>query len=231
MSMEGRKRILLVDDDQDVLELLHYNLSNQGYKVKCIYDSETAIDEASRFSPDLIVLDIMMPNINGIELCRKMRKIKGMENLPLFFLTAKTESSLVEVALECGGDDLIHKMMGLRSLITRINAVLKDGWVIRKRMAKLTIGILVLDRRTSMVQMGNRQVQLSVNEFELLYLLAQNPTRKINAESIRTHIWGSDIFHVAAPVDDLAERITRKLGMKWIIETDSNQFRLNSKLI
>jgi two-component system alkaline phosphatase synthesis response regulator PhoP len=109
--------------------------------------------------------------------------------------------------------------------------VLKGGWVIKKRMERLTIGILVLDRKTSSVQVGKRHVQLSINEFELLYLLVQNPTKTITSQSIKNHIWGSDIFHVASPIDDLTERISKKLGIKWITETEENHYRLNSKLI
>ena len=229
--MDRKKRILLVDDDQDVLELLEYNLATQGYRVKCVLDASQVVSEACKFSPDLVVLDIMMPQANGIEVCRLLRGVLRFQNVPLFFLTAKTESSLIQVALESGGDDLIHKMMGLRSLITKINSVLKEGWVIRKRMETLTLGVLVLDRRTSSVQVGKRNVPLSINEFELLYLLAQNPTKTITSQSIKNHIWGSDIFHVASPIDDLTERISKKLGMKWITETEENQYRLNAKLI
>ena len=229
--MDRRKRILLVDDDQDVLELLEYNLLTNGYNVRCLVDSTQVVEEACEFSPDLVVLDIMMPQANGIEVCRLLRSVKRFQNVPLFFLTAKTESSLVQVALESGWDDLIHKMMWLRSLITKINSVLKEGWIIRKRMETLTLGNMVLDRRTSSVQVGKRQVQLSINEFELLFLLAQNPTKTITSQSIKNHIWGSDIFHVASPIDDLTERISKKLGIKWITETEENRYRLNSKLI
>ena len=229
--MDRRKRILLVDDDQDVLELLEYNLATHGYRVKCVIDSTEVLSEACKFSPDLVVLDIMMPQANGIEVCRCLRSVNRFQNIPLFFLTAKTESSLIQIALESGGDDVIHKMMGLRSLITKINSVLKEGWVIKKRMERLTLGILVLDRKTSSVQVGKRHVQLSLNEFELLYLLAQNPTKTITAQSIKNHIWGSDIFHVASPIDDFTERISKKLGINWITETDENHYRLNSKLI
>lgn len=213
-----------MDDDQDVLELLEYNLATHGYRVKSVEDATQVLSEACKFSPDLVVLDIMMPQTNGIEVCRLLRSVNRFQNLPLFFLTAKTESSIVEVALESGGDDLIHKMMGLRSLIMKINSVLKDGWVIKKRMEQLTIGILVLDRKTSSVQVGKKNVQLSINEFELLFLLAQNPTKTITSQSIKNHIWGSDIFHVASPIDDLTDRISKKLGMKWITEIDENHY-------
>jgi two-component system alkaline phosphatase synthesis response regulator PhoP len=229
--MDSKNRILLVDDDPDVLELLEYNLAINGYQVRCVDDATQVFNEACKFSPDLFVLDIMMPQSNGIEICRLLRREVRFQDVPLFFLTAKTESALVKVALESGGDDLIHKMMGLPSLIMKINSVLKEGWVIRKRMEGLTLGILVLDRRTSSVKIGKRHVQLSVNEFELLFLLVQNPTKIISPQAIKNHIWGSDIFHVASPIDDLVERISKKLGMKWITETKENHYRLNSKLI
>ena len=229
--MDRKKRILIADDDQDVLELLEYNLTTQGYRVMCIADATRVIDEASEFDPDLFVLDIMMPEINGIELCRMLRELNHFKDVPVFFLTAKTESSLVQIAIESGGDDLIHKMMGLRSLIMKINSVLREGWVIRKRMDKLAFGALILDRKTTSVQLGNKYIQLSVNEFELLFLLAQNPTKTITSQSIRNHIWGSDIFHVASPIDDLMERISKKLGIKWITEIKENHYRLNSKMI
>jgi two-component system, OmpR family, alkaline phosphatase synthesis response regulator PhoP len=230
-KMDRRKRILLVDDDQDVLELLEYNLINHGYRVKCVPEATVVLDEACKFSPDLVVLDIMMPHANGIEVCRLLRGLDRFQSVPVFFLTAKTESSLFQLALESGGDDLIHKMMGLRSLITKIDSVLKEGWVIRKRMERLSLGMLVLDRKTSSVEVGKRHVQLSINEFELLYLLVQNPTKTITSQSIKNHIWGSDIFHVASPIDDLTERISKKLGIKWITETEENHYRLNAKVL
>jgi two-component system, OmpR family, alkaline phosphatase synthesis response regulator PhoP len=229
--MARKKRILLVDDDQDVLELLDYNLTMQGYKVKCVDDPSLAIKKAGKFDPDLIVLDIMMRPTNGLELCRHIRKVDSLKNTPLFFLTAKNEASIVQIALDNGGDDLIFKTMGLRSLIMKINSVLVEGLVIKKRIADLAVGNLVLHREDCTVSTGKRSVQLSANEFELLFFLAQNPTKVITSQNIKNTIWGPDINQLAAPVGDFIGRISEKLKVNWIKEVKENHYRLNSRLV
>jgi two-component system alkaline phosphatase synthesis response regulator PhoP len=229
--MARRKRILLVDDDQDVLELLEYNLTMQGYKVACVDDPSEATKTAYKFDPDLIVLDILMRPTNGLEVCRQFRRIDNLKNTPLFFLTAKNEASIVQIALDCGGDDLIFKTMGLRSLIMKINSVLLEGLVIKKRITNLMVGNLVLHRKDCTVSTGKRSVQLSANEFELLFFLAQNPTKVVTSQNIKNTIWGPDINQLASPIGDFIGRISEKLKANWIKEVKENHYRLNSRLV
>src|SRR5688572_27533888 len=113
-------KILLVDDDYDILDLLKYNLEKEGYKVKTLHDSTGAVHVAKKFSPDLIILDIMMPHPNGIEICKELRGIKRFEDTYIFFLTAKSESYYQQAALDTGGDDFIEKLIGLRALTNKV---------------------------------------------------------------------------------------------------------------
>ena len=142
MSDKKPFRILIIDDDRDILELLEYNLEKEGFKVKSLDESYYAIKTAKEFGPDLIILDIMMPHPNGIEICRELRGMKRFEETYIFFLTAKSESYYQQAALDTGGDDYIEKIMGLRALTFKVSTVLKRNFVIRKSAVELTIGNL-----------------------------------------------------------------------------------------
>jgi two-component system alkaline phosphatase synthesis response regulator PhoP len=231
MGAMSKNKVLVIDDDEDVLDLLQYNLNSRGYKVKCVSDSSIALHEALKMEPDLIVLDIMMPEINGLELCQQLRTHKALENTPLFFLTAKTDNYIVPVALNSGGDDLIFKTSGIRSLILKIASVLEDGLVIRKRTTRLKIGRWELNRDAVSISNGKTTVQLTADEFELFFLLAQNPTTTMDATTIKNYIWGADIFHVASPIGEFVERIEKKMKANWIIEVKRNCFRFNLKMV
>jgi len=122
-----KDRILVVDDDQDILELLAYNLERQGFKVQTIDKSTKAIGACMQFEPDLIILDMMMPDINGIEICKKIRAIEKFKDTFIFFLTAKSESYYRQAALDTGADDFIEKIIGVRLLIDKIKVALKSS--------------------------------------------------------------------------------------------------------
>ena len=170
-------RVLLVDDDQDILELLEYNLAKEGYKVKALDDSNVAVSVAMDFSPDLIILDIMMPRPNGIEICKELRTIKKFSETYIFFLTAKSESYYQQAALDTGGDDYIEKVIGLRALTYKVSTVLKRRFVIRKSIPELQIGDLSLNRKSGTVRINQQEIKLSKPEFELLFFFAQNPRK------------------------------------------------------
>ena len=165
---DGISRILVVDDDRDILELLQYNLEKQGFKVKTIADSRKAIRVAEDFEPDLIILDVMMPHRNGIEICRALRSMVRFQNIYIFFLTARSGPCNQQAALETGGDDYIEKVTGLRALTCRISAVLKDHFVIRKGIFELKVGKMIINRSTRSVSIGNHGILLSDHEFQLL---------------------------------------------------------------
>lgn len=140
MSVKKIFRVLIVDDDQDILDLIAYNLEKEGFRVRTTTNSEEAISIAQEFLPDLIILDIMMPHPNGIELCKTLRSIPLFQNTVVFFLTAKSEHYYHEAALDTGGDDYLEKIIGLRALTYKVASVLKRNFVIRKRVPVLRVG-------------------------------------------------------------------------------------------
>ena len=203
-------RVLLVDDDQDILELLEYNLEKEGYKVKTLDDSNVAVSVAIDFSPDLIILDIMMPRPNGIEICKALRSLKRFAHTYIFFLTAKSDQ---QAALDTGGDDYIEKVIGLRALTYKVSTVLKRRFVIRKSVPELQIGEICLNRKANAVKINKQEIKLSKPEFELLFFFAQNPRKMISQENLLCNIWGSEIYLFDTSVDVYIQNLKMKLGL------------------
>ena len=220
-------RVLVVDDDSDILELLEYNLEREGLKVKIVEDSREAISIAKSFSPDLIILDIMMPHPNGIELCRELRGMERFEETYIFFLTAKSENYYHEAALDTGGDDFIEKVIGLRALTNKVISVLKRRFVIRKSVAELKIGDILIHRKSSSVTVNKKEIVLSKPEFELLFFFAQNPQKTITTDSLLQNIWGSEIYLFDTSIDVYIENLKSKLGLRLIHRTEGgDRYRL-----
>ncbi len=222
----GKHRILVVDDDHDILELLEYNLEREGFKVRTEDNSVRAIDACREFSPDLIILDIMMPEMNGIELCKHIRAVDEFKDTFIFFLTAKSESYYQEAALDTGGDDFIEKIIGLRSLTGKIKAVLQRKLVIRKRFAEVHIGDLYINRRSGHARIGKKTISLSKPEFELLFFFAQNPRKAISTEALMSNIGGSETFSIGNSVDVYLELLVSKLGESWLFKTEEGRYKL-----
>jgi two-component system alkaline phosphatase synthesis response regulator PhoP len=221
-------RILVVDDDEDILQLLKYNLEREGFKVKTVEQSVKALRVAWEFCPDLIILDLMMPHPNGIELCREFRSSKRFQQTYIFFLTAKSESYYQHAALQTGGDDYIEKITGLRSLTHKINSVLKKRFVIRKSITELTVGGLKINRGSASVRASNGdEIILNRNEFDLLFFFAQNPGRTITQENLVHILWGSDIYVGDKSIDLLIHNLSRKTGLSLIHKIYDNRYRLN----
>lgn len=219
-------RILVVDDDNDILELLNYNLGKEGFKVKTLEDSKKAIATAKDFQPDLIILDIMMPHPNGIEVCRELRSMKRFENTYIFFLTAKSESYFVQAALDTGGDDFIEKVIGLRALTYKVSSVLKKRYIIRKSVAELKLGAMKINRKARSVKMGEKEIVLSKPEFELLFFFAQNPGKMITLDTLLHNIWGSEIYLVDTSIDGYIQNLSKKIGLDIIQRTLDNHYHL-----
>lgn len=216
---------MVVDDDQDILELLRYNLEKEGYKVKLVADSSKAIAIVKEFNPDLIILDIMMPHPNGIELCRDIRKLKAFQDIYIFFLTAKSEGYYQQAALDTGGDDFIEKVMGLRALTNKVATVLRKKFTIRKSIPELRIGNLVISRRSQSVTVNGKRCELSRPEFELLFFLAQNPGKEIGASQLLGSIWGSANYIVDGTVEMYIQNLAGKLGFNFIQRTTDYRYR------
>ena len=226
--MKGKKhKVLVVDDDKDILDLLKYNLEKDGYRVKAVLDSSEAIKKAKQFCPELIILDIMMPHPNGIELCRELRHLKQFESTYIFFLTAKSEFYYQQAALDTGGDDYIEKIVGLRALTYKVGAVLKKKFVIRKSLPEIKVGNLVINRKAHAVWWNTYEILLSQPEFELLFFFAQNPKKNISIESLLHNLWGSEIYLVDTSIEVYIQSLIDKLGHNLIDRLEGNKYRFN----
>jgi two-component system alkaline phosphatase synthesis response regulator PhoP len=227
MSDKKSFRVLIVDDDCDILELLSYNLQREGFKVRSLEDSHEAVKAAQDFGPDLIILDIMMPHPNGIEICRELRSLKRFADTYIFFLTAKSEDYYQHAALDTGGDDYIEKVMGLRALTYKVNTVLKRKFVIRKSVAELRFGNMRICRRSNSVKIGDHEIVLSKPEFELLFFFAQNPRKTISLDNLLHNIWGSEVYLVESSVDVYIQSLRKKLGLSLTSRDGDQGYRLD----
>jgi two-component system, OmpR family, alkaline phosphatase synthesis response regulator PhoP len=221
-------RVLLVDDDLDILELLEYNLEKEGYKVKTLEDSNEAVSVAKDFSPDLIILDIMMPHPNGIEICKELRSMKRFAETYIFFLTAKSESYYQQAALDTGGDDFIEKVVGLRALTYKVSTVLKRRFVIRKSIPELCVGNICINRKSNSVKIDGHEISLSKPEFELLFFFAQNPQKVISQENLLCNIWGSEIYLFDMSIDVYIQNLKMKLGLDVIQIMEDHRYRFKA---
>ena len=210
-------KILVVDDDPDIVELLKYNLSSEGYKVKSASNGIQAVSLAREFIPDLTILDIMMPNMDGVETCRQIRSIPELANKFIIFLTARSEEYSEIAAFEMGADDYITKPIQPRALISRINALFRREVKKDSGSSKISIGNLEIDRVSYTVKLDNKKIILPKKEFELLFFLAQNPDQVFGRDDLLKNIWGSDVYVLARTVDVHIRKVREKIGDGFII--------------
>ncbi|WP_375580892.1 response regulator transcription factor [Marivirga tractuosa] len=216
MGNKQSHKVLVVDDESDILELLEYNLTKEGYEVKTAQDGKTAVEKAQKFQPQLILLDIMMPNQDGVETCRQLRENPESANAFIIFLTARSEEYSEVAAFENGADDYITKPIKPRALMSRINAYFRRDVKKQKDSNKITIGGLMIDRTSYTVTVDGKQVSLPKKEFELLYFLAQNPNKVFNRDDLLQNIWGSDVYVLARTVDVHVRKVREKVGDGYI---------------
>jgi len=210
-------KILVVDDDPDIVELLKYNLSSEGYKVKSASNGIQAVSLVREFIPDLTILDIMMPNMDGVETCRQIRSIPELANKFIIFLTARSEEYSEIAAFEMGADDYITKPIKPRALLSRINALFRREVKKDSGSSKISIGNLEIDRISYTVKLDNKKIILPKKEFELLFFLAQNPDQVFGRDDLLKNIWGSDVYVLARTVDVHIRKVREKIGDGFII--------------
>lgn len=211
------KKLLIVDDEPDILEFLHYNLRKEGYAVVTAPDGKQAITVAEKEKPDLILLDIMMPELDGVETCRLLRGKKEFQDTPIAFLTARDEDFSQIAALDVGGDDYITKPIKPRVLISRINALLRRASRFNEdEQEALTVSDLVIDRLKVMVFRGAENIELPRKEFEILWLLASRPGRVFTREEIFDKIWGNDVIVGNRTIDVHIRKLRERLGEDYI---------------
>ncbi|RFZ84963.1 DNA-binding response regulator [Mucilaginibacter terrenus] len=213
MSTTGKQKILIVDDEPDILELIEYNLKKEGYQVYSARNGQEAVAEAKKTLPDLIVLDIMMPKMDGIEACRIMRTMPEFKNTFMVFLTARSEEYSEIAGFNVGADDYIAKPIKPRALVSRINAILRRNAPPEEVTDnKLEIGDLVIDREAYLVYKNGVKVVLAKKEFELLYLLASKPGKVYTREVILKNIWEDSVVVTNRTIDVHIRKLREKLG-------------------
>lgn len=222
---DNRLRILLVDDDKDLLDLLKYNFRKEGFQVKTVSKARKAIPVAVAYHPDLIVIDVSMPDGNGIDVCGDIRRIDSLRDTFIFVLTARAAHSSRERALETGADDFIEKLGGLRVLTNKVNAVLKNNFVIKNGVPGLASSELVVDKKAQMVYLNDREMAISAPEFEILFFLMQNPNKVISRKNIIRIIWGSEVFVQESTVKSYVENLQRRIGTKFIETVGAGHYR------
>lgn len=213
----AKQKILIVDDEPDIRELIEYNLKKEGYLVYTASNGQEGINEAKRVHPDLIILDVMMPKMDGIEACRIMRSMNEFKSTFMVFLTARSEEYSEIAGFNVGADDYIAKPIKTRALVSRINAILRRNSQSEEVIEnKIEIGDLVIDRETYLVYQRGERVSLAKKEFELLYLLASKPGKVYTREVILKNIWEDSVVVTNRTIDVHIRKVREKLGENYI---------------
>lgn len=216
MGNKPMHKVLVVDDEEPILELLKYNLEKGGYDVKTASDGAKAVEIARKFIPDLVLLDIMMPKMDGVETCRLIREIPEMQKSYVVFLTARSEEYSEVAAFDVGADDYITKPIKPRALMSRITALFRRDTKMNAPSNIITIGDLTIDRSSYTIKLRNNEIILPKKEFELLYFLAQNPNKVYSREDLLQNIWGTDVYVLARTVDVHIRKVREKIGEDYI---------------
>ncbi|MDX2304039.1 MAG: response regulator transcription factor [Microscillaceae bacterium] len=216
MDVKPTYKVLVVDDEPDITEILHYNLERSGYDVKTASNGKEAIQIAKYFLPHLILMDIMMPQMDGVETSRLLREIPELSETYIIFLTARVEEYSEVAAFDVGADDYIIKPIKPRALISRIGALFRRELKKNKQEDKIKIHDLTIDKRSYTVYKGLEPITLPKKEFELLFFLAQNPNKVFSREDLLQNIWGADVYVLARTVDVHIRKVREKIGNDYI---------------
>jgi two-component system alkaline phosphatase synthesis response regulator PhoP len=221
MSLSGSSKptkILVVDDEPDILEIVSYNLIKEGYSVKTAENGQDALKIAREFIPDLVLLDVMMPKMDGMETCKQLRMIPSLKSCFVLFLTAREEEFVEVLSFQAGADDFLTKPIKPRALLSRIEAILRRSQSDSTNEVhhRLQLGDLVIDREAYRVTQAGQTIPLARKEFELLFLLASKPGKVFTRDQILEQIWGSDVVVINRTIDVHIRKLREKLGDAYI---------------
>ena len=209
-------KILCVDDEPDILEILKYNLSNEGYNVSTAADGKSAIELAYNISPNLIIMDVMMPNMDGIEACEKLRSDDKFNDTIIMFLTARGEDYSHVAAYDAGADDYVTKPVKPKVLVSKVKGLLRRlKKVIAKDINEIVFDDIKIDREKYKVYISDKVLNLPRKEFELLYLLASKPDKVYKREKIMETVWGSEVVVGDRTIDVHIRKLREKVGDKY----------------
>ncbi|MCF6349983.1 MAG: response regulator transcription factor [Flavobacteriaceae bacterium] len=210
-------KILLVDDELDILEIVSYNLKNEGFQVFTAINGKKAIQKAIKIKPHLIILDIMMPELDGIETCTKIREIDSLQDVIITFFTARSEDYSQIAGFEAGADDYITKPVKPKILISKVKALLRRYLIKETITSLLNVGDLVIDRESYFVLKDKKRIILPRKEFELLYFLASNVNKVVKRQDIMNNVWGTEVVVGDRTIDVHIRKLRKKIGNDYFI--------------
>lgn len=229
MADKPSHKVLVVDDEEPILELLKYNLEKGGYDVKTASDGHSAVKLAKKFLPDLVLLDIMMPDMDWVETCRLLRATPNLQNTYIVFLTARSEEYSEVAAFDVGADDYITKPIKPRALMSRITALFRRESKKKGSSSQIKVGDLIIDRTSYTIRVKDKEISLPKKEFELLFFLAQSPNKVFSRDDLLQNIWGTDVYVLARTVDVHIRKVREKIGDDYIttVKGVGYKFHLN----
>jgi len=224
-----KEKILLVDDEPDIIDLISYNLEKEGYDIKSADNGRDAIQIAKDFIPDLILLDVMMPEMDGIETCVEMREIETLNSSIIAFLTARGEDYSQIAGFDAGADDYISKPIKPRVLLSRIQALLRRKGNSQSSGLTAQVGGIVIDKEKYLVLKEGEELNLPKKEFELLALLISKPGRVFTREIILNTVWGNDVVVGDRTIDVHIRKLREKIGSDYIKTVKGVGYKFESK--
>ncbi|MEX0780838.1 MAG: response regulator [Balneolales bacterium] len=225
----SKPTILIVDDEQDILDLISYNLESEGFEVLKAENGQDGIKLVKQHKPNLVLLDIMMPKMDGLEVCEKLRKEQSVQNIPIIFLTARGDEQTEVDGLDRGADDFITKPISIKKLVSRIKAVLRRFDEAKTEVTSFEVHDIKIDRERYIVYRGDEKFRLPKKEFELLYYLISLKGIVLSREKLLNKIWGDDIHVVDRTVDVHIRKIREKLGDHYIETIKGVGYRFKSE--
>ena len=208
--------ILLVDDEEDILDFVGYNLRREGYTIHTATNGRDAISLAHRVNPHLILLDVMMPQMDGIETCREIKRSKALEETIIVFFTARNEDFTQILSLDAGGDDYITKPVKPSVLVSKVNSLLRRHKAVKQVSMVYQAGDLIIDREKYLVFKEGREIELARKEFELLNLLATKPDKVFTRNEILSRIWNDEVIVGERTIDVHIRKVREKTGSDHI---------------
>lgn len=209
---ENTFKILLVDDEPDILEIVSYNLKNEGYQVYTASNGNEGINKAKKLLPDLIILDIMMPDIDGVETCKILKEIDSLNHSIITFFTARVEEYSQLAGYDAGADDYITKPIKPKLLIRKVNALLRRNAKSKEEENIIKTKSLIINKNTYSITVNNKTLDLPKKEFKLLHLLVTNKDKVVLRETIMDKVWGNDVVVGNRTIDVHIRKLRKKIG-------------------
>jgi len=207
------KRILVIEDDRDIVELVRYNLEREDFRVTAANDGASGLAQVKKSPPDLLLLDLMLPKLSGLEICKEIRRDQSLNRLPILMLTARGDEADRVLGLELGADDYVSKPFSPRELVARVRALLRRAEPTTEAAKLIEVGPLRIDPTSYRVTRGGKPVALSTLEFRLLYFLAARPNKVFSRDQLLDTVWGIERFVTPRSVDVYIRRLREKIEL------------------